>query len=58
MIKSPGSVTEWELNDTYGSSDRFESPLHVGQGIYLSPVEAVRLHYIDTPPVWRWRAVQ
>jgi hypothetical protein len=58
MIKSPGTVTQWELNDSYGASERFIGPLTVGQSIYLSPGEAVRLHYTGTPPEWRWRTVQ
>ena len=58
MIKSPGSVTQWELNDTYGASEKFEGPLSTGQSIYLTTGEAIRLHYTDTPPEWRWRAVQ
>ena len=58
MIKSPGSVSLWELNDTYGNSDKFESSLHTGQSIYLSPGEGLRLHYAERAPEWRWRAVQ
>jgi hypothetical protein len=58
MIKSPGSASKWELNDTYGTSDSFIGKLHAGQTIYLSPGESIRLHYASEPPQWRWRAVQ
>jgi hypothetical protein len=58
MIKSPGSITRWELNDTYGASDEFTGPMQVGQCIYLSPAESIRLHYSGDRPEWRWRAVQ
>jgi hypothetical protein len=58
MFKSPGSISRWELNDTYGASDEFVGPLQSGQSIYLSPGEAIRLHYSTIPPEWRWRAVQ
>jgi hypothetical protein len=58
MIKSSGSTTQWELNDTYGASERFNGSLHAGQTIYLSPGESIRLHYTGEPPQWRWRAVQ
>ena len=57
-IKSPGSVTRWELNDTSGASDGFAGPMQTGQSIYLSPAESLRLHYSGDPPEWRWRAVQ
>ena len=58
MIKSPGSVTRWELNDTYGASDGFTGPMQTGQSIYLSPAESLRLHYSGERPEWRWRDVQ
>ncbi|MEM8946872.1 MAG: hypothetical protein AAGD11_16985 [Planctomycetota bacterium] len=58
MIKAGGSVSRWELNDTYGGSDEFAGSLQAGQNIYLSPGEGLRIHYSGAPPEWRWRAVQ
>jgi hypothetical protein len=58
MIKSAGSVSRWEVIDTYGKSDTIPSPLQPGQSIYLAPGEAIRLYYEGDRAAWRWRAVQ
>jgi hypothetical protein len=58
MVKSPGSVSNWELIDSHGETEKFTGTFQTGQNIYLGTGEGIRLHYDGSQPAWRWRAVQ